>query len=182
MNRLLQFSMAGRIQSEPLLVGSPVQLDVAQPVEGTLLLPDAKTVDALTEKRDAATSPTETVLFWPETGTAGFYQLSTASPLNLRRTFAVNADPRESDIRTVSEESLRRGVLAGLKFEWGLEHSSPASAQSSTTSSSSSYSRPLIWMALGLLFVEMLLSWRFRWGVIALVAVALLGTVGIFRV
>jgi hypothetical protein len=37
-------------------------------------------------------------------------------------------------------------------------------------------------MALGLLFVEMLLSWRFRWGVIALVAVALLGTVGIFRV
>ncbi len=76
MNRLLQFSMAGRIQSEPLLVGSPVRLDVPQPVEGTLMLPDAKTVEALTETRDAATSPPETVLFWPETGTAGFYQIS----------------------------------------------------------------------------------------------------------
>ena len=182
MNRLLQFSMAGRIQSEPLLVGSPVRLDVPQPVEGTLMLPDAKTVDALTETRDVATSQPETVLFWPETGSAGFYQMTAASPLNLRRTFAVNADPRESDIRTVSEESLRRGVLAGLKFDWGLERSTPVSAQSSSSNGSSSYSRPLIWTALGLLFVEMLLSWRFRWGVIALIAVALLGTVGILRV
>lgn len=181
-NRVLQFSMSGRIQSEPLLVGSPIRLDVSQVVEGTLMLPDAKTVDALVETRDAVISKQETVLFWPETGAAGFYQMTAGAPLNLRRTFAVNADPRESDTRTVSDDALRRGVLAGMKFEWGLEHASPTSAQATTLGSQSSYSRPLVWMALGLLIVEMLLSWRFRWGVIALVAVALLGVAGIVRV
>jgi hypothetical protein len=179
-NRVLQFSMTGRIQSEPLLVGSPVRLPVRQTVEGTVMLPDAKSVDALVESHDFAASPSETVLFWPETGTSGFYQISAGSPVNTRRTFAINADSRESDPRTVTEETLRRGVLAGTEFAWGLEHATTTAKPVSEFSDRSNYARPLVWMALGLLVVEMLLSWRFRWGVISLAIVMLWGLLSIW--
>lgn len=171
MNRLLQHAMSGHLRSEPVQVGQPLVVDFAQSVTGTWTLPDAKIVEALTETRGNSAPTTETILSWPETGTAGFYQLSVSTPLNIRRSFAVNPDPRESDPRTVTEEILKRGMLSGIDFQWGLNEASTPSGPLVASADQGSYSRPLIGFALGLLFVEMLLAWKFRWGVAALVLV-----------
>ena len=169
-NRLLQHSLEGRLRSDPVPVGSPIREVFSQPVEGTVLLPSAKSVDALVETTDP-----ETALFWPDTGVAGTYQLSAGPPVNQRKSFAVNPDPQESDPRSLSPESLKRGLLAGTAFEWVTDVRSISRETTSAASGPTTYARPLIWSVIALLFVEMLMAWRSRWGVMALGGILLSG-------
>ncbi len=169
-NRLLQHSLEGRLRSDPVPVGSPIREVFPQPVEGTVLLPSAKSVDALVETTDP-----ETALFWPDTGVAGTYQLSAGPPVNRQRSFAVNPDPQESDPRSLSPESLKRSLLAGTAFEWVTDVRSISRETTSVASGQTTYARPLIWSVIALLFVEMLMAWRSRWGVMALGGILLSG-------
>ena len=170
MNRLLQHSLEGRLRSDPVPVGTPIRELFPQPVEGTVLLPSAKSVDALVETTDA-----ETALFWPDTGIAGTYQLSAGPPVNRRKSFAVNPEPQESDPRSLTPESLRRGLLAGTAFDWVTDIRAISRETASQTAGQTTFSRPLIWGVIALLFVEMLLAWRARWGVAALGGTLLCG-------
>ena len=156
-NRLLQHSLEGRLQFDPVPVGTPIREVFPQSVEGTILLPSAKSVDALVETTDL-----ETALFWPETGIAGTYQLSAGPPVNRRKSFAVNPDPQESDPRSLTPESLRHGLLAGTAFEWVTDVRTITRETNSQTTGQTTYARPLIWGVIALLFVEMLLAWRSR--------------------
>ncbi len=169
-NRLLQHALEGRLRSDPVLVGTPIREEFSQPVEGTVLLPTAKSVDALVETTDQ-----QTALFWPETGIAGTYQLSAGPPVNRRRSFAVNPDPHESDPRSMTLETLRRGLLAGTAFEWVTDTGAITREAASVATGQATFSRPLIWGVVALLFVEMLMAWRPRWGVAALGGIALYG-------
>ncbi len=162
-NRLLQYSLEGRLRSDPVLVGTPIREVFPQPVTGTVVLPSAKAVDAHVETTDE-----ETALLWPETGIAGVYQLSAGPPVNRRRSFAVNPDPSESDPRSLTPESLRRGLLAGTAFDWVTDIREISRETASQATGQTTYARPLIGGVIALLFVEMLMAWRSRWGVAAL--------------
>ncbi len=162
-NRLLQFSLEGRLRSDPVLVGGPIREVFPEPVTGTVQLPSAKTVDAHVETTDE-----ETTLLWPETGFAGIYQLSISPPVNRRKSFAVNPAPPESDPRCVTPESLRRGLLAGTAFEWVTDPREISRQTTSPATGQTTFARPLIGGVIALLFVEMLIAWRSRWGVAAL--------------
>ena len=168
-NRLLQHSLEGRLRSDPVPVGTPIREGFPQPVEGTVLLPSSKTVDALVE-----TSDSETALFWPDTSIAGTYQLSAGPPVNRRKTFAVNPDPQESDPRSLTSELLRRGLLAGTAFDWVTDIRAISRETASQTAGQTTFTRPLIWSVIALFFVEMLMAWRARWSV-AVLAGTLLG-------
>ena len=170
MNRLLQFSLEGRLRSDPVAVGAPIREVFPVPVEGTMLLPSTQSVAAFVE-----TTGQETALFWPDTGNAGIYQLSAGPPINRRRSFAVNPEPRESDPRCQSLESLRRGLLATIPFEWVSDPRTISRETDSLTGRRTTFARPLLGGVIALLFVELLLAWRFRWGVLALCGVMLCG-------
>jgi len=170
MNRLLQFSLEGRLRSEPVPVGAPIREVFPVPVEGTVLLPSTQSLAAFVESRGQ-----ETTLFWPDTGTAGIYQLSAGPPINRHRSFAVNPEPRESDPRCQSLESLRRGLLATTPFEWVTDIRTVARESESSTDGRTTFARPLLWGVVALLFVELLLAWRFRWGVLAFCGVMFCG-------
>ncbi len=169
-NRLLQHSLEGRLRSDPVTVGTPIREVFPHPVEGTVLLPSAQSVDALVETTDP-----ETALFWPDTGIAGTYHLSAGPPVNRRKSFAVNPDPAESDLRSLTLESLRRGLLAGTPFEWVTDIRDIPHEATSSASGQNSYARPVIWGVMAMLFVEMLMAWRSRWGVAALGGTLLVG-------
>lgn len=162
-NRVLQYSLEGRLRSDPVLVGTPIREAFPQPVTGSFLLPSTKSVDAHVESTDE-----ETALLWPETGTAGLYQLSVGPPINRRRSFAVNPDPAESDPRSLTSEALRRGLLAGTAFDWVTDPREISRQSESKAIGQTTYARPLIGGVIALLFVEMLMAWRSRWGVAAL--------------
>ena len=163
MNRLLQYSLEGRLRSDPVRVGTPIREVFPQSVTGTVLLPSTKTVDAHMETTDQ-----ETALSWPDTGIAGIYQLSAGPPVNRRQSFAVNPDPPESDPRSLTPESLRRGLLAGTAFDWVTDIREISRETESPATGQTTYYRPLIGGVIALLFVEMLVAWRSRWGVVAL--------------
>ena len=169
-NRLFQYALEGRLRSAPVTVGTPIREAYAVPVEGTVLLPSRKSVDALVDTTDQ-----ETALYWADTGIAGTYQLSAGPPVNRRTLFAVNPDFRESDPRILTSESLRRGLLAGSEFEWVNDIRAISRQTATQISGRSHYARPLLWGMFALLFVELLLAWRFRWGVIALGSVVCCG-------
>ena len=162
-NRLLQHSLEGRLRSDPVQVGTPIREVFPEPVTGTVLLPGAQSVDAHVETTDQ-----ETALLWPETGIAGIYQLLTGPPVNRRKSFAVNPDPPESDPRSLTPESLRRGLLAGTAFDWVTDIREISRETGTPATGQTTYARPLIGGVIALLFVEILMAWRSRWGVAAL--------------
>ncbi len=162
-NRLLQYSLEGRLRSDPILVGTPIREVFSQPVSGTILLPSAQTVDAHVE-----TTEQETALLWPDTGVAGLYQLSAGPPVNRRKSLAVNPAPPESDPRSLTAESLRRGLLAGTAFDWVTDIQEISRETATPATGHTTYARPLIGGVIALLFVEILMAWRSRWGVAAL--------------
>ncbi|RLS44393.1 MAG: VWA domain-containing protein [Planctomycetota bacterium] len=165
-NRLLQYSLEGRLRSDPVTVGTPLRETYPEPVEGTVLLPTDKSVAALVE-----TTGPETALFWPDTGLAGTYQIAAGPPVNRQKTFAVNPDVRESDPRVLTVETLRRSLLAGTAFEWVTDMRAIARDEEAQVTGQTTYARPLIGGVIALLLVELLLAWRFRWGALALASV-----------
>ena len=166
LNRLLQYSLEGRLRSDPVTVGTPLRETFPGSVEGTVLLPSSKSVNALVE-----TSGQETSLIWPDTGRAGTYQIVAGPPVSQQKSFAVNPDIRESDPRVLTEESIRRSLLAGVTFDWVTDIRATTREVESQMLGRKTYARPLFGGAIALLLVELLLAWRFRWGVLALCGV-----------
>jgi hypothetical protein len=162
-NRLLQYSLEGRLRSDSVTVGTPLRETYPEPVEGTVLLPSGQRAAALVE-----TTGQETALFWTDTGRAGVYQLAAGAPVNRQNEFAVNSDARESDPRGLTVETLRGSLLAGIAFEWVTDLRAISREEETPTTGQVTYARPLIGGVIALLLVELLLAWRFRWGAFAL--------------
>jgi Aerotolerance regulator N-terminal/von Willebrand factor type A domain len=112
---------------------------------------------------------------------AGGGQPSTAatgdkSPGSVRHElYAVNVDPRESDLEMVDDKTLGSTTLAGVSYErrtdWGHESRELGASEPAT----SAVSRWLLVAILALLLVEPLLAWNFRRGFVALCALAVAG-------
>lgn len=171
-NRLVEYSLEGRLRFDPLTCGMPLLKAYQQPVTGQVRLPTMKSTEALVETQGA-----QTILSWPSTGLAGIYQINPREPNLLPTLFAVNPDPRESDPRSLSLEALRRGLLAETPFEWINDVKSISRPDPSAASGRSPLARPLLWVALGLLMTEQILASSFRWGVVALMGTFLGGAV-----
>ena len=89
--------------------------------------------------------------------------------------YAVNVDPRESDLEMVDEKVLRSATLAGVPYDrrsdWGHESRELGASEPAT----SGLARWLLVAMLALLLVEPLLAWNFRQGFIILCALAIAG-------
>jgi hypothetical protein len=89
--------------------------------------------------------------------------------------YAVNVDPRESDLEMVDEKVLRSTTLAGVPYDRRSDWSHESRELGASEPATSGMSRWLLVAMLALLLVEPLLAWNFRQGFVVLCALALAG-------
>jgi Aerotolerance regulator N-terminal/von Willebrand factor type A domain len=106
-------------------------------------------------------------------------QASTAAdkavPAVRHELYAINVDPRESDLEMVDEKTLGSTTLAGVPYDRRSDWSHESRELGGSEPATSGLSRWLLVAMLGLLLVEPLLAWNFRQGFIVLCVLALAG-------
>ena len=99
-----------------------------------------------------------------------------SAPAVKHELYAVNVDPRESDLEMVDEKVLRTTTLAGVPYDRRSDWSHESRELGATEPATSGMSRWLLVAMLALLLIEPLLAWNFRQGFVVLCAVAVAGT------
>jgi hypothetical protein len=157
---MLSYLVAGEAMQRNLTVGEPIDVTAAaaaadSPV--TVQTPDGRSLN-LALRLHGETAGFE----FAETGRSGFYTVMIGSPLNRRETFAVNVDPKESDLAQLTVEELRDEVWPGVHFLHQTTWQNAAEPIAAAT-----LVRPaglqveLLYCVFGLLLLETLLAWRF---------------------
>jgi hypothetical protein len=89
--------------------------------------------------------------------------------------YAVNVDPRESDLEMIDEKTLQTSTLAGVPYDRRGDWSHESRELGASEPLTSGLSRWLLVAMLALLLVEPLLAWNFRQGFVVLCALAVAG-------
>lgn len=93
---------------------------------------------------------------YAETQQSGVYRVEVGAPIDRREAFAVNVNTAESDLTKIAPEELPRQFATQRRTNLD-ELDAPAIRQRSGLHKS------LLYVVLGLLFVETFLAWRFGW-------------------
>src|SRR5205814_4428263 len=102
---------------------------------------------------------------YEDTSESGIYEVNFAHPIARSEFFAVNVDPRESNLAKYVQDELADELLAGTDFSyqtnWPGDDSGPADAPAAERGS---LSRWILYTLLYLMFTEQMLAWDFRKG------------------
>jgi hypothetical protein len=156
----LSYAIAGGAKQRNLNVDDPIA--VAGPASAvdapvTIQTPDGRNTN-LVLKLHGETAGVE----FADTARNGFYAVQVGSPLNRRETFAVNVDPKESDLTQLTVEELRDAVWLGVRF---LHQTTWQNAAQPIAAAA--LARPtglqvqLLYFVFGMMLLETLLAWRF---------------------
>lgn len=176
MHECVQFAISGRWQNRQKLVGDPLTAAWAGQLfdmSVTLKRPDGTSQPLTLQERGglvaAALEPVDR---------SGVYEFQCGAPLNHSELFAVNVDPRESDLTPVSQETLQTTLLPDVDLAIrSADDAGASNAWQEYDSGQSSLTRLLALSVLGLLLIEPLLAWRFQWGLALLIGAAMTGLV-----
>jgi hypothetical protein len=91
---------------------------------------------------------------------SGLYQVDFGPPLASSELFAVNVDPRESDLSRLEPDELRE-LLPSWRFNYLTNWQAIASGKTSVTQDRGEMHRYLLHAALFLALLESFLAWRF---------------------
>ena len=171
MHELILYVVSGRSRERQVLVGEPLTRSFSSqafdmPV--TLKRPDGtKQPVRLTESQEVAH------IVYESTDRSGFYEVTLGSPLNRTEVFAVNVDPRESDLRKLDENELKTEVLPGVEFTYRTEWRDVERRTDIPIVERGRLTRNLLFAVLCLVLVEQLMAWSFLYGFLSLyIAVA----------
>ena len=161
----VQYVVAGRWAERNRLVGEQLTLTGHRSAGSVVVVtPDQRET---TQPGSAETSPQ-----WTDTALVGFYEFRTASANQAAGWFAVNSDPLESDLRTISKSKFEQVLLPGAQFTYQTKWKE-APRVSQTDEDGNGLIRWLLQAVLVLVFIEQLMAWRFGWGLtVLLVCVA----------
>lgn len=156
----LSFLIAGGAKQRNLMVGEPIAVTgpaAAADAPVTVQTPDGRSAN-LALKLHGETAGVEFV----DTGRNGFYTVQVGSPLNRRETFAVNVDPKESDLAQMTVEELRDEVWPGVRFLHQTTWQNAAQPIAATAlAQPTGLQVQLLYFVLGMMLLETLLAWRF---------------------
>jgi len=150
---MLNYVVAARDQQFRVQVGDPIGMTMAKTSERpevSLTDPNGHplSVDKLTENR-------ETGWVYEDTSISGVYTAKLGSPISTTQFFAVNIDPRESDLSKTSPGDLPKQLLVQTGWQ-NLEEDSGESIIQQTN-----LHRWLIYSAIVLLLAEIYVAWNF---------------------
>ena len=163
MHEMLRFAATGRQQSRRVRVGDPLLWTLPDRIAG--LTATVTGPDDLSRELPLRVAPSGTQARFEETFTPGIYTISMGSPVNREALFAVNVDPNEGDLASLSEQERNSLIPGSTPLE--MEAAAPRIAPASRTWP---ISRWLLALALGALLVEQVMAWRFRQGLKLLLA------------
>lgn len=156
---LLASSVAGRVGERNATVGSRLSYtarSLATQVPVTVKTPDGRSEPSRLEPQGDSS-----VLAFDATDTSGAYRVQLGPPLATEALFAVNVDPRESDLSKLEKEDLQQQVMPGVEFAYLTHWQDPSKQSQATVRHRGEIHRPLLYAVLALLFVELFLAWRF---------------------
>lgn len=160
-----RFVSGGWWADRNLLVGQ--QLTQSVPVLGidlTMLTPGSDRVPlrAIEQAGSARWS-------FDKTSLAGIYRMELGADAARQQYFAVNADPRESRPRTLTQDEIQAELLPGGDFYFQDRWQETRRVDNGSPVSRGGLSRWLLGAVFLLLLIEQLMAWRFVWGFRALV-------------
>jgi hypothetical protein len=171
MHETVRHAVAGRWTERQKAVGEPFARSFplrAYDLAATVKRPDGgEQPVAVTAEGAALTDKQGASLAYGETDRAGVYELRLGSPLNREELFAVNVDPAESDLAGIGERELRGDVLPDSEFLYRTEWH-PLPSETAAAGERSALSRWLLCAVIALVFVELLMAWRFASGLLLL--------------
>jgi len=169
---LLAFAMGGQLQERNSLVGQSLGGLVSTPAADVPLR--VGTPDGRSEQVRLRPEGDYSSWSFAETMTSGMYTARFDAPVSRSELFAVNVDTVESDLTKLTTEQLREGLWSGIPFETsreGLDEEplpriggtavGGTAAGGTTAGGHGMLSEELLYVVLGLVFLETLLAWRF---------------------
>jgi hypothetical protein len=163
MNELVNYVVADRNRDHSTLVGQPLTAAVppaALEIPITVELPNQQLRNKQPVVRRMPPRDDVGFFLFEETQWSGGYPMSFGPPLATQEMFAVNVDPKESDLTKLQEEELRE-LLPSWRFVYLTNWQAIATGKSSVTQNRGELHRYLLYAALALVFLESLLAWKF---------------------
>jgi len=158
---IVSWCAAGRLQQQNITVGQPLEVSMARPnaeIPPSILSPDGRSHPARPHGEGDFTT-----LSYANTLQSGVYVVRLGPPIDRTQTFAANVDTAESNLTQVDPEELRNEVWPGIPFlhqtSW---QDSGETAVGSPNREGTRLHVGLLYAALGLLFLETFLGWK--WG------------------
>jgi hypothetical protein len=168
----VRYAASGRWHERQRLVGEPIARNLSGHESAVTVVVkepggDEKTLRPLQNEN-------RTDVVFPETERRGIYEMVVGPAASQRELYAVNVDTRESDLASADEKTLQ-SLFGGIPIEHRSDWSDVADVIERGPVSSS-ISIGLLAATIGLLLVEPLMAWKFRYGfalLCALIAAAL---------
>ena len=162
-HEIVQYSVAGRWGDRQRLVGdalSEIFPGTAADVAAAVIRPNGETSSARVVREETCSR-----FAFENTSESGIYEVTFAHPVSRSELFAVNVDPRESNLAKYGQEELAEELLTGLEFSyltsWPGEESAP---EESSSAEHGGLARWILYVILYLMFVEQMLAWDFHKG------------------
>ncbi len=163
MHEIVQFTVAGRTGERQRVVGEPITAvfpATAIDVDVSVTLPDGQTQPVRVAPGDALSQ-----FSFEATAVSGIYEVHFAPPLSRSELYAVNVDPKESNLTKYVPEEIAQELLPGIEHEYATSWQDQAAARVETPiAERGGLTRWLLYAVLYLLFVEQMLAWDFRKG------------------
>jgi len=146
------------------------QVEVGQPFGASVFAPPAdvpvsvRRPDGQTRRLRLPGDGDYSTFSYGDTAQSGIYTVRFGSPIDRGQSFAVNVNTAESDLMHLGEERLRRELWPDVEFVYltSWQHlDQPPAAAIGPVSRAGSLHVGLLYCALGLLFLETFLAWRF---------------------
>lgn len=158
-HELLMAATGGQTQQRNVEVGESVGSSV--PTLASDVIVDLTTPAGETASLRLAPQGTYGRWDFAETDHSGIYTAELGPPVGTQQLFAINVDTRQSDLEPIAIDELREAVWAGVPFlhhtTWQNIDQQPAAE----VRRRASLHKTLLYAALGLLFLDTLLAWRF---------------------
>jgi hypothetical protein len=162
-HEIVEFAVSGRWGERQRLVGEPITevfAAAAVDVDVAVGRPDGQTQTAHIVPHDSFQE-----LVYENTGESGVYEVNFAHPVARSELFAVNVDPRESNLAKYVQEEIAEDLLPGTAFTWLTEWPDAETAPAETSAArQGGLTRWLLYAVLYLMFTEQLLAWDFQKG------------------
>lgn len=170
MHEIVRFSIAGRWTERQRLVGEA--LVRALPVEALGVPVTIQRPDGAEDSARPAEVDSFARLSYEGTDRSGLYEVELGPPVNRSELFAVNVDPRESDLSRAAPDRLRSSLLAEINYTYRTRWEELRRETAPSTTRRGGLTVWLLAAALALLFVEQLMAWQFLYGMLLLCGLA----------
>ena len=156
---MTMWCISGQQQRRNLSVGGTIEVPL--PANAATTLPSLETPNGPGRLAWPRATADRSMLGYADTFQSGIYVVRFGPPVNRSESFAVNVDTVESDLATVDPEELQSEIWPGIPY---LHQTSwqDLGATAPNAPRRGEYRLPmgLLYLALGLLFLETLLGWK----------------------